>query len=87
MNSLVREFSLEWANLPVGDADTICAFFDEKAGAEAFFWNAPREREPTLWICTAHARVYGDPENDTVSARFERVYDLVDPTFGSLTPE
>lgn len=76
LNTAVTEWSLEWDNVTPAEADNMIAFFNDKGGAESFFWTAPRDVTQSKWLCTQHARTIVTIERDTVTAKFERVYDL-----------
>jgi|ERR1043165_6513390 phage-related protein len=76
LNSIVREWALVWDNVTPAEADTMVAFFNDKGGAESFFWTAPRDVTQSKWLCTEHSRTIVQFDRDTVSAKFQRVYDL-----------
>ena len=76
LNTAVIEWTLEWDNVTPDEADTMISFFNDKGGAESFFWTPPRDVTQSKWLCTQHARTIIQFDRDTVSAKFERVYDL-----------
>ena len=81
LNSIQKEWTLEWANLTNEEADEIVNFFEGRLGADAFFWTPPKATVTQTWICTGHSRIEIDAEHSTVTAQLSLVYDLIGSEF------
>ena len=77
LNSISVTMSLRWQILSIDDADTIEAFLEDHEGAEAFYYTIPREDSPRKFTCEEWTRSYDNPLNETLTATFKEVFDLV----------
>lgn len=53
LNSIRRAPTLHWDGLTLAQAQTLDAFFTDKAGAEAFYWTRPGESSAELFTCAS----------------------------------
>lgn len=76
INNENNVWELTWENLTADEATDIVTFLKSKRGVESFYWIPPREGVQSRWLCTGLSRTIIDLERDTVTATFERVFDL-----------
>ena len=50
LNTIIREWSLRWENLPKADTDTIENFFLALADGESFDWTPPESVTSYRWV-------------------------------------
>jgi phage-related protein len=76
INNKTERYAVVWEGVSDTDADTLADFFDGVYGVVNFAWTPPRESSSKKWIVESYSRGYPHPDNDNLSAIFERVYDL-----------
>jgi len=76
INGSEISFPLVFNLLSSGDAETILAFLEARGGYEAFLWTPPGTSTPLKWICREWRYRPEPGGRATISATFERVYDL-----------
>lgn len=76
LNTIDKKYTFNWNVLTPAQVDEIEAFFEARGGYEAFFYTPPRESVPVKFICIEWSRGYSNGEADSVSATFEKVFDI-----------
>ena len=75
INNKGQKVNISWTMLTSQQADDLEEFFDAKAGAEPFLYGAPNWGQPLPWKCKTWDRTH-EGLWETVSATFERVFDV-----------
>lgn len=79
-NSVGRSLSLSW-EVPDSEKDALFAFFEARAGAEAFLYQPPWEASQTVWTCEAWDSVpigkRGTESFWRVTTTFRKEFDIV----------
>ena len=55
INSLARQYELDWQALTLADAATLLAFFRERAGWQRITWT-PKSESAGQWVCQRYSR-------------------------------
>lgn len=76
LNAVADSITLSWSFLSRAEADAIDAFFADRAGREAFWWQSPYEARPQKWRCTEWSRSRVSGAYDSMTATFTEVFDL-----------
>lgn len=75
INATLEKWSLIWDSIADTDADTLCDFFENLAGATPFLWTPPKGNTgEVLWLCEGHGRSGMKGLVSTVTAQFTRWY-------------
>lgn len=75
INTMPEKLSLRWDNIKAADAATIKAFFEARAGVEAFYYTIPG-LTARKYKCAAWTVDYQDSSIATVTAKLAEVFDL-----------
>lgn len=75
INNKGQKVNLSWTQLTFAQADDLEDFFDAKAGAEPFLYGPPNWGQALPWVCKTWDRTH-EGMWETVSATFERVFDV-----------
>ena len=75
INNKGQKVNLSWTMLTFAQADDLEDFFDAKAGAEPFLYGPPNWGQALPWVCKTWDRTH-EGMWETVSATFERVFDV-----------
>ena len=73
INTMMETITVAWSRLKPADAATIVAFFEGRKGAYPFYWTAPRDAAPKLWIAESWDRGYPTQTHESVRASFKQV--------------
>ncbi len=76
INSINGSLPLTWKWITTADADILIAFFRAKKGSTPFLYKIPTESSAWMWKCKRWHRDHDRGGLTTVTAQFERVYDL-----------
>lgn len=76
LNFIEEAVALTWGLLDIPDRDQILAFFRERGGYQAFWWEMPGDRM-LRWVCPAWKHLPRTPLVWSVHASFQRVFDPV----------
>lgn len=76
INPQETTFPLVFNNLSSSDANTILTFLEARGGYDAFSWTPPRTTTSLKWICREWSWKPEAGDLVTISATFERVFDL-----------
>ena len=75
INNKGQKVNVAWTMLTFAQADDLEDFFDAKAGAEPFLYGPPNWGSALPWVCKTWERNH-EGMWETVSATFERVFDV-----------
>lgn len=75
INAVVKEWNLNFINKENAEAEAILAFFETKAGAEAFLWTPPYTSTQYKVICTEWSYTQDSHIAISISAKFTQVFD------------
>lgn len=78
LNSVDDSVTVTWGKLTKTRFDSMVAFFNARAGAEAFLWTEPGEAAPRKWICNKWPRTHKPAARYALTATFQEVFDLDD---------
>jgi len=73
LNHMLETMTVAWSRLQPADAQTISAFFEARGGVEAFYWIAPRDAAPKLWLCESWDTGYPTQTHESIRASFRQV--------------
>jgi phage-related protein len=75
INTNSGTFSLQFSNREVAEIDAIEAFLDARAAVESFDYTPPRSATAIKVVCREWSRVTESATMDSLSAKFEQVFD------------
>lgn len=73
LNAMMETMTVAWSRLQPADAAVIVSFLSARQGVEAFYWTAPRDTAPKLWIAESWERGYPTQTKESVRATFKQV--------------
>ena len=76
LNTKIEKWDMTWNNLTTGEKDVIINFLDAREGAEAFNFTMPGKSSSEKWICNRYQATPTNPSFFSISAEFEKVYDV-----------
>ena len=76
LNTTIETWNLKWSVLTTAEKDVIVNFLDEREGYKAFNYTMPTESTSKKWICKSYKAEPLQPGLFSITASFERVYDL-----------
>ena len=76
INTLEVVWNVEWPNITSAQADSLEAFFEAKAGWQAFLWTPRRKSAPWVWTCNKWSRMPDVGDLTDMTATFRREFDL-----------
>jgi len=76
INTIRYVYAVSWENISRTDANLIDTFFRARGGHQSFYWTAPGEASPRLWVCETWQRTHSTATLDSISATFTEVFDL-----------
>jgi phage-related protein len=76
INSLAQVWSLSFSNRVFSEINSIEDFLKARAGVEYFEWTPPRQTTPIKVICRQWQRQISFATSDSLTAKFEQVFDL-----------
>jgi phage-related protein len=76
INTMRQIVNLRWDKIRVAVSDVIIAFFEARAGVEAFYYTLPGSGSQKKYKCSAWNRTRHEANLDSISARFTQVFDL-----------
>lgn len=74
INSNPAEMSVVWESMTVADAKLLVKFFEDRAGAEHFYWTAPHDTTPKKWVCPDWTEEYPTRTYITIRATLREVF-------------
>ena len=75
INPQIVMWDLTWTNVDITDINEIAAFLDAREGVYPFYWTAPDESDPALWVCTeGYKKSAINALSATLTAKFSRWY-------------
>ena len=77
INRIVKEWNLVFKSKSVSDANSIIAFFDDRAAVEGFLWQPPGESTTYSVLCTEWSKTYDSNISATVQAKFTQIFDAL----------
>lgn len=75
INQNPKRWELTWTAQSNTAADAIEAFFDARAGVEAFDWTPLNDTESYKFVCRQWAREHRYADINTITATFEEVFE------------
>lgn len=75
LNQDPKQWDLTWQNITEANADTIEAFLEARAGAEAFDWTPPGGDASAKWICQQWTKTIPYVNRATIQATFIQVFE------------
>ena len=75
INTSPKSWNLRFQNRSTDEIDEIMEFLDARGGTESFDWTPPRESDSIRVVCREWSRSVDNPTTDSVSARFDQVYE------------
>jgi phage-related protein len=76
INTGQDEWSLRFSVRDDLETGAILAFLNTRAGAEAFDWTPPGAIDPIRVVCREWSRSFDRNDQNTVTLKFNRVYEL-----------
>lgn len=78
INNLSKTCSVGFLKRPLEVCDRIEAFLVARQGAEAFWWQHPRDSVRRKWTCSEYTRTSEEtcPSHDSITCTFVMEYDL-----------
>ena len=77
INTQSDEWTVSFIGQTVSISNSIIAFFEQKAGAESFFFTPPFDSVSYLVVCPEWDIEYTSHISRDIKAKFIRVYDLI----------
>ena len=75
LNQDPKQWSLSWTAKDNSDADKIEAFFEARAGTEAFDWTPLDDSTSYKWVCDQWNRTHTYSNVNTITANFREVFE------------
>lgn len=76
LNTTLESWDMEWSVLTLDEKDVIVNFLDARAGYESFNYTMPGDSVSKKWICKKYVAAPKAYNVYSLTATFERVYDL-----------
>ncbi len=76
LNTVIESWDMNWEVLTLSEKDVIVNFLDSMAGYKAFGYTMPGETVRKKWICKKYSATPLARGIYSLTATFERVYDL-----------
>lgn len=73
INTKMVKWDLVWEGLTIAEADAMEAFFDARAGFEAFYYTMPNDIQ-RKYICEKPVRIQAHGKADSISVTIEQVF-------------
>lgn len=77
LNTEQSSYDPTWNHLTQEQYDTLRAYLSTRKGYRAFLWQAPNRAEAEPFICKSFSVQMISYRHYSISAKFERVYDLL----------
>lgn len=73
-NTLEREYSVTFENLTRANSAYLESFFKARKGYISFYYTAPGEASPTMWICKEWSTAHTDALTDSMQCEWEEIF-------------